>query len=759
MGAKIGRSVEIDSLKTTGFREYDLIEIGDECAFDTARIRPFAMEGGNMLLNKIKIGNRCTVNISTVIAPGAHVPSDTSFPPLSSSHEIQDSKSKYHNICRTVLPGPNIFLKLIIGYPLVGFVNAASMIPWVASLYLLGVQKSDVDLNRFSSEFADIIIFFSQIYRIIFKCLALIARDVVSPFIFILLTIAVKRVILGLGKPEKPISQWDLLRSWVMAKLLGDGSLGGLNKLIGKHYEYTSMIYRALGANVGSRIYWPGTGLRIGDHEYLNVGDDVVFGSRTHIVTRDANGKGTVTIDSGAMIADRCVLLPGVHVGRHAMLGTGSLGKRHKFYPPGSIYLGSKKGGAVLWDEGNEQSANEMSTITPFGISFYGKQASFKVIPMWFCALYCIFFAIFHVIVEFMPLLGSIQVGGFYFRSVSKRLLHDFIGAFLMIASYIVFAFAKSMFIMALSITAKWVIHGKRKPGKYNWDESSYCQRWQILIAIQSMNSELLESIRGSWYLVVYFRLIGSTIGERVCLYPTGADPMMTEADLVTIGDNVMIDNGSVICHINSKGQFSLNPLIIRDGASMRAQSRLLSGAEMDEDAVLMEHTLILSGDVAAKGVWQGWPLGNQKQEQEDADDSSSEEETENDYSKTKVNVVAPPTPKQQYIPMISINNNRESMSLSTVMEEQWSTINRYPETNINDGVPKVPLRDASRRPMSRHSRRSGRSENTSTPRRSSTYLREEDYMMLRQRARKSWIEIDDRMNDLHFSRQSRVFQ
>ena len=47
----------------------------------------------------------------------------------------------------------------------------------------------------------------------------------------------------------------------------------------------------------------------------------------------------------------------------------------------------------------------------------------------------------------------------------------------------------------------------------------------------------LLTLLNGSQYLVWYFKLLGCSIGENVCLYPNGGDPMMTEPDLVAIKD------------------------------------------------------------------------------------------------------------------------------------------------------------------------------------------------------------------------------
>jgi len=40
--------------------------------------------------------------------------------------------------------------------------------------------------------------------------------------------------------------------------------------------------------------------------------------------------------------------------------------------------------------------------------------------------------------------------------------------------------------VLALGIAVgfKYAIIGKRTPGRYNWDESSYCQRWQVSLIL-----------------------------------------------------------------------------------------------------------------------------------------------------------------------------------------------------------------------------------------------------------------------------------
>jgi hypothetical protein len=172
-----------------------------------------------------------------------------------------------------------------------------------------------------------------------------------------------------------------------------------------------------------------------------------------------------------------------------------------------------------------------------------------------------------------------------------------------------------SCFSVGLVICFKWAVIGLRKPGSYNWDESSYCQRWQIYIVFEKLNKTglgsrgVLEFLNGTPYIVWYFRAMGAKIGKNCCLYPFEGDPIMTEPDCVEMADNVCVGNASLIAHINTRGEFKLNTLKVASGCVLRDCSRLLSGAAMETRSMLLEHTLIMSGDVTERNsVWQGWP-------------------------------------------------------------------------------------------------------------------------------------------------------
>ena len=176
----------------------------------------------------------------------------------------------------------------------------------------------------------------------------------------------------------------------------------------------------------------------------------------------------------------------------------------------------------------------------------------------------------------------------------------------------------ESLITLTVIIIAKWSLLGRREPGNYDWDKSSYCQRWQIFLTIEKMRLRcfqgygLLGMFTGTAYMVWYFKALGAEIGKDCALFVNGRPSLMlTEPDLLTLGDRVTVDDASLVGHINTRGKFDLNRLRVGDRSVLRTSSRLLSGAEMGADSCLLEHTLIMASDVVDEGVtMQGWPAG-----------------------------------------------------------------------------------------------------------------------------------------------------
>lgn len=185
-----------------------------------------------------------------------------------------------------------------------------------------------------------------------------------------------------------------------------------------------------------------------------------------------------------------------------------------------------------------------------------------------------------------------------------------------MASSISVLLFVQAILALTLTIGAKWALMGRRKPGSYDWDKSSYCQRWQILLTIERLRRHcfsgngILSLLTSTHYLTLYFRALGARIGSDCALFASGATTLLfTEPDLLTLGDRVTVDDASLVGHVNSRGQFSLNELVVGRGSVLRTGSRVLSGGVVGEGSILLEHTLVMGGDrVDGGSTVQGWP-------------------------------------------------------------------------------------------------------------------------------------------------------
>ena len=319
--------------------------------------------------------------------------------------------------------------------------------------------------------------------------------------------------------------------------------------------------YNVFYPQVGANVYWPGSGLEIVEYDLLHVGNDVVFGSRSVVLTSSAKRSAVVKFEDGAMIADRCVLLPGTRLGKGSVLGSGSLAKEDFEAPVGSVWLGSSDGCAVCAAP-EDRSYNLRDTTSPFGRAFYQNEASYAVYPLWFVVLYNMLWQAFCTCYRNCPTALSLMLCSFVLQFEHYQNHSAFDLFVVTLLAFIPLNLYLSFTALGIDLAGKWLLMGRRQAGSYPWDQSSYCQRWQMHLTLQEIRrgerrkTGVLDMLQGSQWLVWYFNLMGSNIGRNVCLYPNGGDPMMTEPDLVTIGDECVVDDASLIAHINTRGIF-----------------------------------------------------------------------------------------------------------------------------------------------------------------------------------------------------------
>ncbi|KAJ7917936.1 hypothetical protein B0H13DRAFT_2439611 [Mycena leptocephala] len=540
LGARIGKNVTIDDDARLG--EFDLLTFGDGCVRE-----------GIFTLAKISIGRDAVINTYTQISPGAVIPDGAVYGPHASSHD-PPSPDGFAAYSRPLIPEPHLLMKLFVAWPVIFSVYFISYLPWFTGLWFMMNEVKIVEEQW--SPLESIVAWFATPQRALYHILSRNVRALITPLLQLALGILIKRA-LGLNKETCLYSnppQIALLRRYINSYTLSKSVLMTAFSILGTHYEGVSIVYRAMGAKIGRRIYWPNSRFFCLDPELLEIGNDVVFGSRSEVLTTDCLGTAKIVVGDGAMIADRFILLPGAKIGRLALMGSGALAMRDKEYKEGSIWLGTD-----CLDDGSEQDLNH-DTSTPFGRAFYQGKAPYIVYPYFLIVVFNIaiiassttYWSICAVLAA--QVLRRVSLGAHIhgYQLYPRSWLTPGLVYGINSLSFVAFLNIQVILVIFWMIAVKWVLIGRRRDGRYAWDTSSYCQRWQLQLVISGFvdrgyrTAGVLGSLTGTAYLVWYLRAMGAKIGKDCALYPGGKAGLMSEPDLVRLGDNVSLDDCSV---------------------------------------------------------------------------------------------------------------------------------------------------------------------------------------------------------------------
>lgn len=107
-----------------------------------------------------------------------------------------------------------------------------------------------------------VIYWFALPERVLYHAVARMVRAVVSPLVHLILSLIVKRM-MGLNNAElsSDQGQWALLRHYINGILLSQDNRKRSFSILGAHYEAGSNVFWCMGAKVGKRVYWPGSGI------------------------------------------------------------------------------------------------------------------------------------------------------------------------------------------------------------------------------------------------------------------------------------------------------------------------------------------------------------------------------------------------------------------------------------------------------------------------------------------------------------------
>eukprot|EP00978_Attheya_sp_CCMP212_P021822 scaffold64143_cov68-Attheya_sp.AAC.10 len=395
LGAKIGKGARI-SLEAD-VAEFDLVTIGANAAVEMATVRAFGVDNGAMILGPVKLGNDASIGAKSVLAPYTSIPDGGHLGPVTSSYDVGKALDAEHaRVNRQCLPEPNLFLQTVVGGPISLLVSAFAAIPPLLVLFCMLQYKGH--RGELFINLSDLIEWLCDPKRIPFYIGIRVTRALLSPLFYMAAAIFVKRTVIGKFEagPCDTWSGWELLRHDLAATLFSRKKIQAVADIIGRHYELVSVLYRLLGAKVGKRVFWPGNQpIFTGEFDLLEIGDDVVFGSRSSIFFRTVDSCDKVILCAGSNVADNCVVLPGSIIGKNAVLGSNSVCPKGWYLPANSVWFGSKgcepdclnqgtesiKGHGLSrkMDQSKLQFAGDETTLRPFGKAFYQGRANYIV--------------------------------------------------------------------------------------------------------------------------------------------------------------------------------------------------------------------------------------------------------------------------------------------------------------------------------------------------------------------------------------------
>ena len=602
LGARIGRGVFIHRHAQLG--EYDLLHIHDG-AFIGAKVtlRPFQLLSGAFRLARITVGADATVGPQSIVAPGTTLPPRAYIRPCSSdaSMELDVDPRHAREHLRDAAPAPHPALLALVATPLYLFVALAARLVQFLILFGMVCQTGFVLRDR---PMREILLWFATPKRFVWYTLNKVARETIVPFIEFGLSLLIKRAFGPLQPGRRTHSQRERLHDWMLDALFGHGLVARCSALTGANFEGTSVLMRALGAKVGVGVFHSGSGMGTLDWDLISIGDHCVFGSRSSVAASGAEERRRVTFGNGCMLADRCFVQPGATLGVCTVAGSGTLVPAGAHLADGAVFMGSSSDGSStprLWSAGPPGSKED--TSTPFSRAMLRRRAApYFVIPAWAHTVFNLLIAALVAAFWCIPLLGALLL-----CVDSKKRLR--VECALFVLTFCGLHSACCLVALSIDVAAHRLLLGRRTAGNYDWDRSSFCQRWVLMKRIAKFRAEICQHLGGSAYMVWFLRMHDASIGRNVCLYPNGADPIATEPDLVTLGDNVCVDNASLTAHTNTRGTFDIQPLRVGACSVLRSHTRLMGGAALGKHCTLLEHTLVVSGDDLPAGTtWLGWP-------------------------------------------------------------------------------------------------------------------------------------------------------
>jgi non-ribosomal peptide synthetase-like protein len=611
LGASIGSRVYLSSFLISDF---DLITIHSDAAINTqARLSPHRFEDGFLILEPIVIGRGAVIGPRAAVSGGVTVAEYAELEALSllPPHAHTEPFTLYRGspakavgpapatpdvaapapaaadasaAAAAAAPEPDAFAALLedehapaprrycsaalvsfatfVSMSLYGFFTLYSYLPVALGFYLyLGPPRWSVgEILQWSP-------------------LAVLAFTIA----YLIIIIVLRWVVCWQFAPGAyTTDSWTYFRKWYL-DMLTDLSVQSSQTLFAT--VYTPLFLRLMGVKMGARVecstlfdYTPN--LTVLEDESF-IADHVATGSI--VVRRNAVELRVTTVGSRTFVGNNAVLVAGSTLAANSLIGVSSVP------PVGAMADGTSWVGSPSFRLPARKSvaADEGATYSPHPLTFLHRA--------WW-EFWKILFPVY---------LGTINYAGLVFLTVWAVDAHGPV-----LASFLffpLFAVTLTSGVCLAVIALKWLLIGKFRTRTHPlWS----IEVWRAEF-VQGVEENLIAPLvltfaQGSWWCVLWFRLMGANIGDRVYLDTI----YLTEPDLITIEDDAVVESATTVqTHLFEDRVMKMEPLTIGRGCAVGANSVVLYSSVMEEGAVLDQCSLVMKGETLMRRLkYEGIP-------------------------------------------------------------------------------------------------------------------------------------------------------
>ena len=578
LGADVGRNCHI---ATSAISLPSLISIGEEASIGYGvQVRPWVVEGGHVVVERVMIGDRAFVGAGSVLEPGSAICAGAMLAEQSSTGRDQIIGAGERWAGSPSAPSDRIDPAL----------DEMDAVPWTRgwTRAQLGSVVAGLALLELLSlvMLAPSVSFVWWALLTINQLAGLIAAALVGPVFVATVCIVVagtraivlRRTPVGVYPARSALG----IRKWIVDKLL-ETSLTVTNSLYAT--LYTVVWLRMLGAKVGR-------GAEVSTAAHLDP-DLLTLGRESFVA--DMAGVGSATFHNGHVAFRRTEVGARAFVGNAALvpsgtrLGAGSLVGVQTVPPPDGVPDGTSWLGSPAINLPTRQSSGDFAEKLTYAPS------RLRLVE--------------RLIIEFFRITlpaSLISVAIYlYLLAVSTVARATDLAQTVLIAPLL--ALLTSVLLVALVAGIKWLVIGAYRPRvEPLW--SRFVRRSEFVTGLYEATAvpTLLYLLAGTPFLPPALRLFGAKIGRRTWIATT----YLTEFDLVEIGDGAMVGRAvSLQTHLFEDRVMKMSTVRIGTGATVGDRAVVLYDASVGPDAALEPLSLAMKGEqLPALTRWRGIP-------------------------------------------------------------------------------------------------------------------------------------------------------